>query len=257
MEGHERPAPSLEELGAPAEVASALRELQAELARSAGANLAGLVLYGGLARRRYRPGKSDVNLAVLLRDASGAELAKIAPGLRAAWRAARIEPWILTPDEVRKAADVFPTKLQDIQAHHVALSGEDPFHDLTVEREHVRLRIEQELRNLALRLRRRFISTIDDRGALAAGLAATVAPLAVELAALVRLSGKQVPEDDTPAAVFAAAAAAFDLDREALARLAGLALETSAPDDAASLYGRVLQAVARSAEAADALHERR
>ena len=48
--------------------------------------LAGLLVYGGLARGRYRPGKSDVNVVVVLREAGAAALAAIAPALRTAGR---------------------------------------------------------------------------------------------------------------------------------------------------------------------------
>src|SRR6202521_4117339 len=99
----------------PAVVAGVLTRLKDDLVRSAGANLAGLILYGGLSRGRYRPGKSDVNVVVLLRDASPASLAAIAPALRVARRSANVVPLILTPAEVRPAALVFPTKFLDIK----------------------------------------------------------------------------------------------------------------------------------------------
>ena len=82
--------PSLEGLGAPAGVVAAIGRLHEELAGAAGANLAGLILSGGLARGRYRPGRSDVNVVVLLHDATAASLAPLAPPLQAAWRAVRI-----------------------------------------------------------------------------------------------------------------------------------------------------------------------
>src|SRR5260370_25984489 len=84
-------APTLEGLGLPAEVSAALGRLREDLGRAAGGNLKGLLLYGGVARGRYRPGRSDINLVVLLADMSAAALQAIAPALRAAWRAARVE----------------------------------------------------------------------------------------------------------------------------------------------------------------------
>jgi len=127
-------APSLETLGAPVPVAAAVTRLREELQQAAGSNLAGLILYGGLARGRYRPGKSDVNLVVLLREASATALAAIAPALRRAWRSASVEPFLLTPQEVRRCADVFAPKFLDIQDYHVVLAGENPFTDLQVPR---------------------------------------------------------------------------------------------------------------------------
>ena len=126
--------PSLEGLGAPAGVVAAIGRLREELAGAAGANLAGLILYGGLARGRYRPGRSDVNVIVLLHDATAASLAPLAPPLQAAWRAVRVEPMVLTPAEVRHAADAFPTKFLDIKEHHIVLAGDDPFVGLEVAR---------------------------------------------------------------------------------------------------------------------------
>jgi hypothetical protein len=245
----------LEKLGAPQDVVASLLKLRDELSKVAGANLAGLVIYGGLARGRFTPGKSDVNLAVLLRDASAPELEKIAPALRAAFRSLRVAPFFLTPPEVAHSADVFPTKFLDIRDHHVVLAGEDPFAGLAIAREHIRLRVEQELRNFSLRLRRRFVSAWDDPDALAGTLAEVAAPLSIELLALVELAGKEAPAEGSLAAAFGAAARAFDLDADALAKLAALKAAATADDGTPALYGRILAQVARAAEIADGLFE--
>ena len=100
--------------------------------------------------------------------------------------------------------------------------GEDPFSGIDVSRKLIRLRIEQSLTNLALRLRRRYISIFDDPRSLALTLAEQAVPLKVELAALLQLAGKDEPSESTSAAVLESAAAAFDLDREALLLMAAL-----------------------------------
>src|SRR6516225_5632648 len=146
---------------APPAIATALQQLKEELTRAAGANLAGLILYGGLARGRYRAGQSDVNVVVLLHDVSAPSLAAVAPALQAARRAAAVEPMLLTPGEVLAAAVSFPTKFLDIREHHVVLAGADPFANLDVPREAVRQRVAQQLRNLALRIRRRYLTAVD------------------------------------------------------------------------------------------------
>src|SRR5689334_15323519 len=122
----------LRELELPTLVTAALNRMRDEMIRAIGANLAGLILYGGLARGRYRPGQSDVNLIVLLRQASGEALEAIAPALREAWRAIRVEPFLLTPADVPGAALAFATKFFDIKDHHYVLMGEDPFASLTI-----------------------------------------------------------------------------------------------------------------------------
>ncbi len=233
---------------APPEVRAAILRLRDDLKEAAGANLAGLILYGGLARGRYRAGKSDINLVVLLNDTSTAALARIAPTLRTAWRAWRVEPFIIKPPEAARLSVTFPTKLLDIARHSIVLAGSNPFTDLQVAREQVRLRVEQSLRNTELRLRRRYLSIFDDTSSLATALADAALSLKVEFAAMLQLVHQEVPSEATSAAVLGAAADAFDLDREALARIAALRREADSSDDLPALYDRALATVARAAE---------
>src|SRR5688572_1702723 len=95
----------------PPEIALALDGLSAALRDAAGDNLLGLILYGGLARGRYHRGTSDINLVVVVRDASAQAIARIAEPLHAAWRARRVEPLIITPRELPRLAIAFPTKI--------------------------------------------------------------------------------------------------------------------------------------------------
>ena len=238
----------IQRLGAPAEIRDAVSKLVDDLTRAAGKNLKGLILYGGLARGRYRHGKSDINLVVVLGDASAESLAVIAPVLRAAWRAVRIEPFIVQVSDVPRLAAVFPTKVLDIQSHRVVLMGEDPFAGVEVSREQIRLRVEQGLSNLALRLRRRYISIFDDPRSMASALADAAVPFKVELAAMLRLVGKDEPSESTSAAVLEFAAMTFDLDRDALSLMAGLRRDGSLPENLPAFYDRVLASISRAAE---------
>lgn len=241
-------AVSLDHLDAPPEIRTALARLRDDLTQAAGDNLAGLILYGGLARGRYRPGKSDINLVVLLNDTTTRSLDQIAPLLRAAWRALRVEPFIVKPEEATQLSVTFPTKLLDIARHHMVLAGVNPFANVQVSREQVRVRIEQSLRNTELRMRRRYLSIFDDRSSLAAALADVAASLKVEFAALLQLAGKDAPSESTSAAVLQTAAITFDLDHEALARIAALRREADPFDDLSALYNRTLTVIARAAE---------
>lgn len=238
-------------VSAPPDVTAALDELCAELRAVAGDNLRAVVLYGGLARGRYRRGISDVNVLILLRDPSADAVAHIAPPLHDAWRGLRVEPFILGERELSRVVLLFPTKFLDIQLHHVVLLGDDPLAGIVVEHEHVRLRVEQELRNLALRMRRRLISIRDDRAELGASVANAAAPLAANLVALLHVSSESPsPSNQRAPALFDRAAAAFALDREALAavriaRDAGPSAEVSL-----EMYGRVVATIIRAADIA-------
>jgi hypothetical protein len=177
------------------------------------------LLYGALARGHYRSGASDVDLVVVLKDASAASLRAIAVGVREAFFAVRADPLILTQDELVHAADVFPTKFLAIQRQRVLLAGVDPFAGLEVSHAHVRMRVEQELRNLSLRLRRRVLARHDDASALQLALLSIAAPLESALHAMLWLAGHPLSAASPPEAVLREAAARFELDGATLAKL--------------------------------------
>lgn len=245
----------------PSQVAEPLARYVRQLTDTLGGRLVSLVLYGGLARGRYRPGVSDVNLALVLREVTATVLEDAAPILRAAWREIRVEPFILAAPEVPGAARAFSTKLLDIQKHHIVLAGQDIFHGLRVDPEEVRFRTEQELRNLALRLRRRFVALYDDPISLAEVLFESAAALRANLLAMLDLAGAPPPPDETSAQVFAAAASRFGLDAGALRQLGELRAIRSAdrqgppaaPENVARLYGRLMAVADAAAEGAASL----
>lgn len=247
------PSNGVRALHAPVAVAAALGHVVDEARSAAGGNLVALVLYGGLARGRYRGPRSNVDLAVVLDDASPERVAELTPVLMAAWRAARVDAWLVGRAEIPRLADVFPTKLLDIRDHHLVLHGEDVFADLEIDRALLRLRVEQELTNLSLRLRRTLVRLGADPASAAAYLVTTARPLAIQLAVLLRLAGRTVPSEDRSAAIFAEAARAFDLDGEALQTLAGLREGDESVEDVGGLARRVQVAATRAADVARSL----
>jgi hypothetical protein len=154
---------------------------------------------------------------------------------------------------VGRAAQAFPTKFLDIQRHHVVLTGADSFAALEVPRESLRLRVEQELNNLLLRLRNRYVVLAGDPMMTAQALARAARPLALALQAMLRLAGKETP--DRTDAIFEAAAAAFGLDREPLARMAGLRQNPAPAGDMNETFRGVLGAVARAVDRAAQMKE--
>lgn len=236
--------------GAPSHVVEALVRLAVELPARAGANLAALVLYGGLARGSFRPGRSDVNVAVVLESASAEALLPLAPALQEAWRAARVEPWLVARAELPRLAAIFPSKVLDIEARHVLLLGAtDPFAGLSAPPELVRLRAEQALCNLALRLRRRLVASAADPDAQLRWLSEVARPLAAELSPLLRLAGAHPGGGDTEG-LLAAAARAFGLDGATLAELAAARKAPEAVADPAGLLRRALETVDAAARRA-------
>jgi predicted nucleotidyltransferase len=234
----------------PPEISNALDVLASGLRADAGDNLLGVILYGGLARGRYVEGSSDINIVIYLRDASAACLAAIAPRLNEAWRTHRVDPFIITPQEMARLTVVFPTKMLDIQRRHVVLMGEDPFDGLTVDHQHIRLRVEQELRNLLLRLRHRFVRVRDDQLSLAQAASDAAPTLAVNLRALLLLQGIVSDEFQPALAIFELAAKTFDLDADALAATKRVHQGTADASVDAASFARLLATIERAADLA-------
>jgi len=196
-----------------------LDELKTSLIAILGDDLDALLLYGSLARGEYQPERSDVNLMVVLRDDAEEKLEAIGPTVQLAQFSARIGVMIVRSDEIPRAADCFPLLYEDIGRCGVVLHGRSPFEGLTIRGEHKRLRIEQELREVRIRLRR----VVADNFATAAfgrSIARKVRQIREPLRALLELRGETV--DDHLAEVIRASGRVYGLDAEPLFR----ALET-------------------------------
>ena len=119
----------------------------------------------------------------------------------------------------------------------------------------IRLRIEQELRNLVLRLRRRYLTFHDDPPALAVSMAGVTTTLAVQLSALLKLKDKDKLVGNDPMEIWQAASSAFNLDLDALKMLTKLrnAHDSEHSIDLTDLYGRLMDTVTRTIQIANDL----
>jgi predicted nucleotidyltransferase len=228
--------PSLPAL--PPAVQKRLDDLRASLLASLGDALESLLVHGSAVRGGYDPARSDVDLVVVVRDDAREKLEAIAPALKLARFSARIEAMILRASEIAGAADVFPLFYDDL-ARGAVLHGTNPFAGLALGDEHRRLRIEQELRELRIRLRRVLVDHAGAPEALAGAVERKVKQLRSPLAALLRLQG-QPPADDRVETVFRRAAEVFQVEVGPL--LAPQAQPLPAHDALAQLLSVTLQA---------------
>ncbi len=166
-----------------------LDELVKSLGAILGTRLRSVIVYGSAARGEYKEGTSDLDVVVVVDDPSRAVLATIANTLALARSAGGVETTLLTREEILRAADVFPLFYEDIQNSHAVLFGEDPFDGLEISPSHRRLRIEQELRDGQLSLRRAVVEGRGDPRVLGRIVARKVRQLRFPLRALLELVG--------------------------------------------------------------------
>jgi predicted nucleotidyltransferase len=197
-------------------VRTRLDDLKSSLEKTCGKNLVALVVHGSAVRGGWREATSDVDLICVLEDDSEAVLAAIGPALDLARYSARIETMILTRAEIPRSADCFPLLYGDIAGTSVTLVGTNPFTGLAVSDEHKRLRIEQELREVRIRMRRvatDLSGAANFGGAIERKLKQARGPLW----ALLALRGEKV--DDNLFTVLDAAGKAYGLDVGPLRRV--------------------------------------
>ena len=194
-----------------------LEELREALVGAQAANLVALVVYGSAVRGGYDPRSSDIDLVVVLEDTAPDRLAACAPALMRARFRARVEAMILKRDNIAAAADVFPLLYDDIRSRHALLAGADVFAALEISDAHRRLRIEQELREARIRMRRAIVDAKGSDAAVAAALARKVKQVRSPLHALLCLKGLSC--DDALEPVIAAAGRAYGIDTAPLLRI--------------------------------------
>jgi predicted nucleotidyltransferase len=203
----------------PKETHAALDELASALERAAGPNLAALVVHGSAVRGDFEPERSDVDVVVVLHDSSLGKLEEVAEPLLLARNAGRVEAMILRLDEIARSADVFPVFYADIAERHVVVTGSArPFQDLVIEKRHLRLRLEQELREHKIRMKRAAVDASGQPRALAGALARKLRQVRSPLRALLKLKGGDpsgIP-DDRLEPVLRAAGAVYGVNVDAL-----------------------------------------
>ena len=133
-----------------------LRSITTTLENNLGDILQSVVLYGGVAKNELVKDTDRVNLMVVLSEINLTTLNQVGDGLSGK-RSNQIHTTVLTKTDLGTSTDVFPIKYLDMQQDYEVLTGEDVVKDLEIGRDNLRLRCEQEIKNLMLKLRRMYI----------------------------------------------------------------------------------------------------
>lgn len=129
-----------------------------EMIKLFGENLSSLLLYGSGAGENYIPGKSNVNVLLVLREQKFHHLLKYQRH-SSYWKRKGVDPpLICTVDFLEKSSDVFPMEWLEMMSHHVILHGESPF-KFSIDHQDLRRQCEKEIREIQIRLRQAFLES--------------------------------------------------------------------------------------------------
>jgi predicted nucleotidyltransferase len=172
------------------------------------------VLYGSAARGDFVPGRSDINLLLILESVAPAALRGLGPAFTAWRKGSPQPPLVIGRAEWNRADDTFPIELADMRTAYRVLRGADPLAGLTVDRADLRRAVERELRGKLLRLRQGYAAAAGDPALLGEVASRSAPTIMVLLRAILVLLGRTVPAD--PLELAAAAAGAIGVDGEPL-----------------------------------------
>jgi hypothetical protein len=212
-----------------------LARLVQRLRETGGDNLLGVAVYGTSARSRPSPGTAgavgatELNVLVVLRNASLSALLPVAPVLTSAQRQAQVSSFVTTPEELRADAEVFPARLLEIRLTHQLLFGDVHLQRLPISSRGLRFAALQELKNLEIRLRHRIVNHGTDPDLLWGGIVQTLPRLVAILETVLHAQGGEVPAERSE--VLRLAAVELGVEPARVEPLGALRLRAKRPND--------------------------
>ena len=236
------------------EVQQAVESEFTPLVRSVfGDALESITLYGSVVKPTFDPSTSDVNVLVLVAEASPAALREFGRRSRRLLRNYRITPLLLTTAEFTNSADVFPMEYLDIKAAHTVIDGRDVTADLQISDQNLRHEVEHALRGSLVALRQLTIAASRSRpfrkALLQRRLLEWYGSLSAILRGLLRLSGADTVPDN-PEQLVAEINRSLGLEPGALMTL--LACRSGDCPDSMELLDGLLERLQRLVEIVDA-----
>jgi hypothetical protein len=203
------------------------------LREAAGENLLGVAVHGSLVKGRTgaAAGAAEVNVLVVVANATLPALLALAPVLTSAQRQAQVSAFVTTPEELQIEALLFPARLIEIRLTHRLLFGNVHLDRLEIAPHGLLFAALQELKQLEDKLRHRILDRGTDSDLLWAGIVQSLPRLMAILETVVHARGGEPPAGS--ADVLRLAAEALDVEPALLAPIAALRQHARRPTDEA------------------------
>ena len=150
----------------PSKIRDELYILVEKLQDTCSNHLVSVVLYDGLTKNEHIKETDTIKLMLVMDTIDTSILDQLAKVFASFPLKGQLQPLVLSESDLESSTDVFPIKFLDMQQDHEILAGKDILKGLTIQRQHLQLRCEQEIKNLMLRLRKSYLMGLDQKGAL-------------------------------------------------------------------------------------------
>ena len=177
-------------LDIPSDVQQLLQRYVKETTALLGGQLEGILLYGSAVRGEFLPGRSNINLLLMLSSYDREGLKRYAKAHKRWSREQFVIPLVLTEADLTRPGTVFPLEYLEIQEQHRVLWGRDPFIGMHIDRTHLGYQVQQGLQGNLVQLRQRFIEGGGTEEAISMLLPLSLTALLPCLRGLQRLAGQ-------------------------------------------------------------------
>lgn len=181
--------------GLPGPVRAVLKGYLTQLQKLLGEHLKSVVLFGSGIGQEFIPGRSNINLLVVC---DRVDLGVLKGSLKLIAKGRKkgvVAPLFFTRTHMETSADVFPIEFMELRDFHRVLYGEDPFKDLSINPEHLRLECEEQLKGKLIRLRQAYLEVGSSSKQLASLLSDSLTSLIPAFRGLLRLKGLPAPAE--------------------------------------------------------------
>ena len=183
-------------------------------------DLVSIILYGSGAKGGYVPKKSDINFLVVLSEKGIENFDRALDTIHKWGKRGVAVPLFLTKSYIASSLDTFPIEFLNMKTFHKLVYGEDVLGDLEINKEHLRLQIERELRGKLIYLREGFLDTGREKERLREMLLASIPTFMAIFGALLYLKEEEAPVSKEE--LFEKTAEMFDLQSSIFTQLINL-----------------------------------
>jgi predicted nucleotidyltransferase len=178
--------------GLPEDTHKLLKSYVKDVTKIYGNELESIILYGSAVRGEFLPGRSNLNLLLVMSSYDLAVL-KQYDDIHKRWSKEQVVvPLFLTSDDLQSASVAFPLEYHDIHDCHRLLWGQDPFVGLKIDSRYLAAEVLQTLRGNLLRLRQRLVEGKSTEEAITILLTLSITALLPALRGVQRLLDRPV-----------------------------------------------------------------
>ncbi len=210
-------------------VAAKISPMVEELLGEHGSNLHSFHIVGSAVIPDYNEKLSDINSVAVLHNMDLKFLAFLAPLGRRYGKKHIAAPLVMTPEYIHRSLDVFPIEFLDFRLIHRTIYGSDILKDLQIDKPHLRLQCEREIKTKLVSLRQGYISSLGKREHLDSTLVRSITGSMAFFRAVITLLGKEPPVSRS--AVISEFGAATGIDTAVFSEMLALKARSFKPSE--------------------------